>query len=328
MSDTSLPLTSPVTVSGPPDGLRAVVGRRFLQALRLYTFHSPVRKGKLRLARFGMRFADDLPGEVLVPTADGRRLYADLSTGMCDLIFFLGEYERAVTTLVGSVVRPGDVCLDVGANMGWYTTLLHKLAGPTGEVHAFEPVPAIFGALERNVALQDDPSNVHLSNLALGSEPGWATMHIFAGLPNGHASMSTQDRDDYETVEARVITLDSYLAEHGVGHVDFVKTDIEGAELMFFRGAERLFAQDVPPIWMIEMALGTTKSFGYLPDDLVQFMRARADYEFYAVDDLTGELRPTDGFAPDDIGANVLCVPTCLRDRFAERLLPPYLASR
>jgi FkbM family methyltransferase len=287
-----------------------------------------MRRGKLRLARFGMRFAHDLPGEVLVPTTDGRRIYADLATGMCDLVFFLGEYERAVTHVVRSVVRPGDVCLDVGANMGWYTTLLAGLVGPHGEVHAFEPVPSIFHALERNVSLLDDTTNVHLRNVALGDEPGAVAIHLFAGLPNGHASMSDMDRDDYETIEVALITLDSYLDEQRVDHVDFVKMDIEGAELLCLRGAERLFAQEVPPTWMIEMALGTTKGFGYLPDELVQFLRARAAYDFYAVDDLSGQLRPIDGIPPDDIGANVLCVPASDRDgRFDAALLQPLRGS-
>jgi FkbM family methyltransferase len=308
--------------------VRAAIGRRLVRTLRRYTFHSPIRPGKLRLARFGMRFAAYEPHETLVPTTDGRRLYADLATGMSDLIYFLGEYERAVTRVVSSVVRPGDICLDAGANMGWYTTLLHELAGPGGEVHAFEPVPAIFGALERNVALLHDPSNVHLRNVALGSDAGTVAIHLFAGLPNGHASMSEMDRDDYETVDVPVITLDSYLEDQGVERVDVVKMDIEGAELMFLRGAERLLAQEVPPVWMIEMALATTRGFGYLPDDLVQFLRARADHDFYAVDDLTGQLRPIDGFAPDDIGANVLCVPASARDRFDPDLLQPFPERR
>jgi FkbM family methyltransferase len=280
-----------------------------------------VRKGKLHLAELGLRFADTLPGEVLVPTTDGRRLYADLATGMCDLIFFLGEYERAVTRVATTVVRPGDVCLDVGANMGWYTTLLHELAGPAGEVHAFEPVPSIFEALVRNVGLLDRSTNVHLSNVALGDAPGRVPIHLFADLPNGHASMSAMDRDDYEVVDVDVITLDSYLAEEAVDHVDVVKMDIEGAELLFLRGAERLFAQDVPPVFLVEMALATTTGFGYLPDDLIRFLSDRADYDVYAVDDLSGRLRPIDGFAPGDIGANVLCIPTAERGRFDPALL-------
>jgi hypothetical protein len=88
-----------------------------------------------------MRFAQHLPGEVLVSTVDGARMYADLSTGMCESLYFLGEYEPGVSNVIREVVRPGQVCLDLGANFGWYTTLLHRLTGPGGEVHAFEPVP-------------------------------------------------------------------------------------------------------------------------------------------------------------------------------------------
>jgi hypothetical protein len=60
---------------------------------------------------------------------------------------------------------------------------------------------------------------------------------------------------------------------------------------------------------MAEMALGTTKGFGYLPNDLIEFIRQRAAYEFYALDDFNGSLRRIDGFAPNDVGANVLCIP-------------------
>ncbi len=58
------------------------------------------------------------------------------------------------------------------------------------------------------------------------------------------------------------------------------------------------------------MALGTTQGFGYLPNDLIEFIRSRADYLFYKLDDTNGSLTEIDGFVPEDIGANVLCVPS------------------
>lgn len=290
--------------------LSSAIGRGLLKLIRLYTFNSPVRRGKLRLSRFGMKFSKSMPGDVLVSTVDGRRMYADLSTGMCESLYFLGYYEHAVSSVIRSVVRRGDVCLDVGANLGWYTTLLQQLSGPDGTVHAFEPVPRIYASLEKNVALIDDSSNVHINNFALGDVPGKVEMHLFAGLPNGHTSISTMGRTDYTTIESPIVTLDSYIEAKQVGCVDFIKVDIEGAELMFLKGAEKLFEQKIPPIWMIEMALGTTKGFGYLPDDLLVFLRDRADYEFYAVDEPTVTLKLIKSFAPDDIGANVLCLPS------------------
>jgi FkbM family methyltransferase len=257
-----------------------------------------------------MRLSKYAPDDIIVSTVDGRRLHADLSTGMCESLFFQGEYERAVTLMITKVVESGDVCLDVGANFGWYTTLLQKLCGSSGAVHAFEPVPDTFVTLQNNVELLSDSSNVSINNVALGDAPGNIEMHVFAGLPNGHSSLSTMGRSDYKTVASPMITLDSYLEDRGIAKVDFIKVDIEGAELMFLKGAAKLFAQPVPPIWMIEMALGTTRGFDYLPDDLIVFLRERADYEFYAVDELTLTLRKIEGFAPDDIGANVLCLPS------------------
>ncbi len=304
------------------------LGRSLLNLIRLYTFNSPVRKGKLSLARFGMRFSGAQERGVVVPTVDGRRLYADLSTGMCETLFFLGEYERSVTRIIRAVVKRGDVCFDVGANFGWYTTLLHQLSGLEGVVHAFEPVPQTFKTLEKNIALIQDSSNISINNIALGDTQGKVEMHVFAGLPNGHSSISTMGREDYATVESPLMTLDSYMKEKNVGRVDFVKVDVEGAELMLLKGASKLFEQQVPPIWMIEMALGTTKAFGYLPDDLIVYMKQHAGYEFFAVNEATGTLERVEGFPPEHIGANVLCMPAEHYDeRFSRAQLQPLMAA-
>lgn len=300
------------------------MGLGLLKLIRLYTYSSPLRKGKMRLAQWGLKLSHYLPDETIVDTVDGRRLYADLTSGMCETLYFLGEYERAVSRIISSVVRRGDVCLDVGANFGWYTTMLHQLCGPEAEVHAFEPVPTTFATLEKNISLIDGASNIHLNNVALGETPGKVLMHIFAGLPNGHSSLSAMGRTDYVEVECPLVTMDSYLLEKGVERVDFVKVDIEGAELMFFKGAGKLFAQEIPPVWVIEMALGTTKGFGYLPNDLILYMKKHADYEFFAINEPEGTLRRIDGFAADDIGANVLCLPA---EHYHERFNRAHLQS-
>ncbi|HEY0544546.1 MAG TPA: FkbM family methyltransferase [Pyrinomonadaceae bacterium] len=317
-----------MTDNSQQGNLSNAIGRGLIKLIRFYTFNSPLKRGKLRLSRFGMRFSKALPGDVLVETNDGRRLYADLSTGMCESLYFQGEYEHAVSSVIKRVVRPGDVCMDVGANLGWYTTLLHQLSGSEGEVHAFEPVPKVFAALSKNVALLEDSSNVHINNFALGDAPGKVELHIFAGIPNGHTSISTQGFTDYTTIESSIVTLDSYMEEKNVGRVDFVKVDIEGAELMFFKGAGKLFHQEIPPIWMIEMALGTTKGFGYLPQDLIDYMKKHVDYNFYAVQEPSGKLKQVAGFPPEDIGANVLCVPAArYHERFNRSLVEPLLVK-
>lgn len=94
-----------------------------------------------------------------------------------------------------------------------------------------------------------------------------------------------------------------------IEQVDFIKVDIEGSELKFLRGASRIFKQERPPVMVMEMALATTRPYGYLPGDLIKYIGGQAAYEFYALDEVNRCLRPIDGFADDDIGANVLCFP-------------------
>ena len=78
---------------------------------------------------------------------------------------------------------------------------------------------------------------------------------------------------------------------------------------MFLRGAERLFAQKNKPIFLMEMALAQTGRFGYSPNDLIAFIAERGPYTVYRIDEVQRRLSVIEGFAPDDIGANVFCVP-------------------
>lgn len=283
--------------------------------VRLYTFNSPIRKGKYRLALLALSLSPDLPDKVLAKTFDGRRLF--VNPHISPFFYFLGEYEYAITKIISSVVLPNDICLDVGANIGWYTTLLQKRVGAEGQVHAFEPIPSVFEQLKRNVSLNVNNSNVCLNNVAVGDKEGRVVLYMFSGLSDGHTSLSTLGRGDYRTVEGQMIMLDTYLQQKKIQQVNFVKVDIEGAELQLLNGATSIFKQKVPPIWMIEMALGTTKGFGYLPNDLMVFMRQQAEYEFYVIDEVRCLLKRIEGFEPENIGANVLCVP---KGHYEERL--------
>lgn len=277
--------------------------------VRLYTFYSPIRKGKYRMAIAALGSDKNAPDEILALARDRRKLFVNPSTPPYRFIYFLGEYEPSITQIINLIVQPGDVCLDVGANIGWYTTLLQKIVGTGGAVHAFEPVPGVFEKLVRNVRLNEPPQNVAVNNLALGNTDKIVELNIFANMPEGHHSIATFDNTEYESFPCRMITLDSYVAENKIAEVNFVKMDIEGAEMMMLEGADRLFAQKRPPIWEIEMALDTTRGFNYLPNDLIEYMRRKADYEFYAIDEIKYSLRRIEGFSPDDIGANVLCLP-------------------
>jgi FkbM family methyltransferase len=289
--------------------MRQTIEEKLLRLVRLYTFNTPIKKGKYRLYQTALRFCKYPHSSLSVRIGDGRRFVANLTTGMQEGVFFLGEYEAVLTKIAGALVSEGDVCIDVGTNFGWYTSLMAMRIGPTGAIHAFEPMPQSFDELKQNYELMGSPPNVVLNNLALGDQCGTVQIHMFAGLTSGHASLAAKASIDSTTFDCKLITLDSYLIENAIDRVDFVKVDIEGAELMFLKGAERLFKQDVPPIFMMEMAVGQTVNFDYHPNELIEFIGERGDYEFFEVDEQMSAMRPIDGFAAGHIGANVFCIP-------------------
>jgi len=283
----------------------------FLKTVRLYTFNTPIAKGKYRTFLIARKLCTHTPRELSGVARDGRMFVVDLASNMQDSLYFLGEYEKAITRFVEDVIREYrcKIFIDAGANFGWYTTLFAKHAGDEGFVHAFEPVPTTFDNLQRNLDLMDHPTNVKLNNLALGEAKSQAVINVFPGEPVGHASLSNHDRTETIQFACEIIPLDDYLVANSVGNVDFVKVDIEGAELNFLKGAELLLQQQKPPIFLMEMALNQTRNFGYLPNDLIQFLRSRADYRFLKIDETNERLIEIDAFENDDMGANVLCLP-------------------
>ena len=281
----------------------------WLNLIRLYTFYFPVNRGKWRASAFARKLCRHLPEKVLATTKDGRRLYVALTDWAGESIFFLGRHEQFSAEIFARHIKNGFVCLDVGANIGWHTTLMSRLSGAEGEVHAFEPVPPTFEDLKKNVSLNGEGAKVFLNNFGLGDAESTAEIHLFKDLPSGHATLAGKTGAPSTVFPIKIKTLDSYLEEKNIKRVDFIKVDIEGAEMMFLKGAEKVFEQEIAPIIYMEMTLETSREFGYLPNDLIVFLKNKASYQFFKIDEAGEKLFEIEGFAPEDIGANVLCLP-------------------
>jgi FkbM family methyltransferase len=126
------------------------------------------------------------------------------------------------------------VVLDVGANVGFFTVLASRLAGPGGHVYAFEPLPRNLYYLERHVRL-NDLTNVSVEGLAIAATSGQA---YFRTAP--HSSMGgLRDDGNFQVTTA---SLDDLLATGRIRRPDFIKMDIEGAESDALRGSATLLS--------------------------------------------------------------------------------------
>jgi FkbM family methyltransferase len=131
-------------------------------------------------------------------------------------------------------VRPGMTALDVGANVGAYSLLLGQWVGPSGAVAAFEPAPDVHDGLRRHIHLNALDAIVTPVRAAVGAEAG--TAHLVVAKTPGESRLATSADGDATTVAVPVTTIDEFCAQ---AHLtpDFIKIDVEGAELDVLRGA-------------------------------------------------------------------------------------------
>lgn len=196
---------------------------------------------------------------------------ATTKASISSTLFTYGYYEVNETSLISSVVKPGWVVIDAGANFGWYAIHFARLVGSAGKVIAFEPVPESYLELTANLEL-NDCKNLDLRNLALGSIEGTISMYV----PEIHlgAGAASQFLDIGKKIEVPMLKLDDFLKMEGVDHIDFIKADIEGGELNLLRGAEEILVKCHPSI-LIEISDIHCKRFGHTPQEVIQFLVTR-----------------------------------------------------
>ena len=280
----------------------------YLNLINLYFKYFPINKGKYRILNFLLNISKDTSKKYIISSKDGRKFNADLNEPMYKGVFCTGFYEKHETEIVKKIIKEGDVTFDIGANFGWYTTLFATLVGKTGSVHSFEPVPSIFDQLKHNVEINDLNDGVILNDFALGAEEGQTTLHLFKGLPSGHASISDLGRDDYVQYQIPIMTLDKYIFDKGITKVDFVKCDVEGAEMMVIKGATHLFSSNNPPIILVEMNITTSNLFGYKPEDPLKEIQKLNEYKFFKV--INGKkIKELERLNIYENGDNILCLP-------------------
>ena len=157
-----------------------------------------------------------------------------------------GNYDRATSDVVLSHLSPGGTFVDIGANVGWFTLLASKFYREKGgRVFSFEPQADIFQNLTRSVAANGFELIATVHCLALGDRNGEIQM-IDAGSNSGGSSIVAPElgRPEFETVQIR--RFDDVIPK--LERVDIVKMDIEGAEPLFFRGAENFVRAHRPAI--------------------------------------------------------------------------------
>jgi FkbM family methyltransferase len=238
--------------------------------------------------------------------------------------YFTGTYEPGITNLLQCIVSPGDICADIGANIGWHSLVMAQAAGPLGKVFGFEPMPETFALYSANVRQNGLTGRIVAENLAVGAIPGKASLRVPDNAARTHATLSGAS-DASNGIEVDVIALDGYAATRGIALFDVMKIDVEGSELMVVEGAARMLTAEIPPVLILEAAANTAEGFGYGPNALLDAIGDT--YRFYIIDESRGRLTPFLRFPEGHIGANVLALPKVCPDVSARLVKAGFLQA-
>ena len=194
-------------------------------------------------------------------------------------------FELEEVNLVRQLVRPGQIVLDVGANIGYYTLLVSRLVGASGKVHAFEPDPSNAAILRRNLA-DNQCHNVMVHQVAVGNKD--ATIGLYrcgdnAGMHRAYESVCCSD----DAIDVRSVVLDHFLRDKS--RVDFIKMDVEGYEYFALEGMDSIIREHSPAI-LVEFSPFALAEAGVTATAFIQFF---ADRE-YAISSVGSTLVPLD----------------------------------
>ena len=185
-----------------------------------------------------------------------------------------------------ALIRRGDFVIDVGANDGGVSRFMSRLIGPEGKIVAFEPVWPTYVKLCRNT--QDytyDKCPILTVPCGLAETEKTARVQVpdnqfsLASLASAENWKRAQGSSGLVSYDCSFVALDEFLAAKQLGAPDFIKIDVEGAEIFALQGARKLLYGDARPPMLIEIFAPWERAFGYSPWDVLSFLMS-AGYEF------------------------------------------------
>ena len=201
-----------------------------------------------------------------------------------------GRFENVESQFVEGFLKPGMVVLDIGAHHGYYTLLASQKVGPLGRVIAFEPSPRERSRLLQHLQM-NSCANVQVEETALGEADGRAELYVVRGRGTGCNSLRPPAvREATDATQVRVTRLDDYIRNHDLPRVDFVKMDVEGAELTVLQGATEFLERRPRPVIFCEVQDMRTRAWGYPAREIVGFLRDRGFR--WCVPSADGTIRP------------------------------------
>ena len=226
---------------------------------------------------------DILDGQVIMSTRDKGAKFicseGDHRIAPIEILNF-ADYEKENGVIIDFLLKDNDVFFDVGANLGWYSINM-AISHPKLEIYCFDPIPNTYDFLIKNLKL-NGLSQIHTHNFAFSDYVGELDLfHYKEG--SGNASLANlSERADVEKIKCRTETIDEFTLREEIG-IDFLKCDVEGAELKVFQGGLATITRDKPIVFS-EILRKWSRKLGYDPNEIFSFFYDLQYRAFTAID--------------------------------------------
>jgi len=217
---------------------------------------------------------------------DGHKIFLDKFDSLH--LYRRGHYEEYETEIIKKIIKKGDIVLDVGANIGYFTLIFAKLVGKNGKVFAFEPDPKNFDLLSKNIKI-NGYKNVTLVRKALSDKT--AKTNLFLSKTNSVDHRTVDPKENRDSIEIEKITADDYFSDFKE-QINFIKMDIQGSEVEALSGLSSLLQKMNDIIIMIEFAPMLLRRVSYGPVELLNYLK-EYDFNLFEMDDIESKIIPT-----------------------------------
>ena len=255
-------------------------------ALQYYVRHFPVSRGKNRLISALWKPLSFGQYQCQTTLSQARlKINCDLTQNIQRNIYFWGNYEPEYCEYWIKFARHSRVVFDIGANVGVYS-LLAAAVNPKASIHAFEPTPAIFDMLTKNIRL-NDLRNIHTNAVGVGSRSGRAILRECRGSNGANEGMNFVVNNALKTDDSDLpiplTSLDDYCGEVKIDQIDIIKMDIEGGEYAALQGARKLLQEQAIKCIFLELTEWAANRSGHSTIDIKRILR-EAGYRIYQLD--------------------------------------------
>lgn len=186
-----------------------------------------------------------LPKNLILPILTGKSRGKKWIVASSNISCYIGIYELDKKRLFEQEIQKSSVVYDIGANTGFYTLLASELVGNEGKVIAFEPFPENIFVLKKHTEI-NNLENVMIMEVAVSNENGKSFFSIAESSSEGCLVSKKTEK----TIEVPTVSIDDLISKKIILPPNYIKIDVEGAELNVLNGAKKTLSEFKPKIFL------------------------------------------------------------------------------